>query len=180
MIFGTLAFSVALSLSTSTYSINYKILDSEANICVDYLMKGYPIKRKQIEERLNFVTNADLSNKEYAEPNRFKTLYRKIRDDRENTNERLLNFVNGCRIIYEESGNLATKIAIPFLIESAGKKYTSFLRQWKRKRDLEWQQENELRYSSHESAEALFKAFLNADKDIALPFNARLGNKETE
>lgn len=160
------ALMMACQITTEAYGVKGRILEEEASGISTSLWSGTPIPAKEIKESLRFIDESDMQDSKYTQNINFNSSYKnivtKIKD------KKLLNFAETCRKIYEDNeSDLATKIGVHLLLERVTDKYTKSLSKFEKIQKLRSHQEDEVS-NDDGLEESVFKAFINADKDITI------------
>ncbi len=120
------ALIMASQITTAVYSYNAKRLDSEAEECTTKIWAGLRLK-SQIKEHLHFLSDVELLPQKYTQESSFDDFYERVVVKVQDPKFR--QFVEDCKLIYDENDVTATKFAVFMLIEKVGEKYERSL--WK-------------------------------------------------
>ena len=79
-------------------------------------------------------------------------------------NQKFRQFVEDCKLVYDENGVTTTKFAVLMLIEKVGEKYEKSLRKAARAKAMS----NPTILVDQPDIDRILKAFLNADEDMTI------------
>ena len=117
----------------------------------------------QIKPHLHFLSDAEILPQKYANISGFDEFYEttveKVQDSK------FRQFLEDCKIFYNESSDTATKSSVLMLIEKVGEKYAKALMKAERAKAVSTQVTGG---ASHPDTDSILKAFFNADKGIAI------------
>ena len=158
-LFGALI--MASQVITAAYSYNAKRLDSEADECTTKIWAGIRLK-SQIKEHLHFLSDAEPLPQKYTQTSSFDDFYEiaivKIQD------QKFLQFVEDCKLVYDENDVTTTKFAVLMLFEKVGEKYEKSLRKAARAKAMS----NPTILVDQPDIDRILKTFLNADEDMTI------------
>ena len=152
---------MASQVTTAAYSYNAKRLDSEAEECTTKIWAGIRL-RSQIKEHLHFLSDTEFLPQKYIQTSSFDDFYGtaivKVQDPK------FRQFVEDCKLVYDENDVTTTKFAVLMLIEKVGEKYEKSLRKAARARAIS----NSTISADQPDIDSILKAFINADKDMTI------------
>jgi hypothetical protein len=156
------AFFMAVQLAVPAHSVNYKLLEQEADSCISKIWAGTRVPKTKIQDSLDFLYDSDNVDNRYSQTSNFMKFYEKITNQVKD--QKFLQFAEDCRGLQEESSNINTKIAVHLLLEKVSEKYSKELTKTEKLKAF-----NEKQKSREDlGKDNLFNIFLNADKTIVI------------
>lgn len=154
--------AVTYQLTTTTYGVNFKRLDLEADTYQHRILTKVPSDKTMIKKSLCFLTDEEKLNQEYTNSEKFITFYNEA--NKEISDKEFLNFSSSCKEIFEES-NDRYKVSAYMLLERVKNKILTQMMSLKKLEDITKQYEYDTKTNTSDTNEIL-NYFSNIDKNI--------------
>ncbi|MBY0501690.1 MAG: hypothetical protein K2P93_06795 [Alphaproteobacteria bacterium] len=147
-------------ITSSSYAINFKRLEMEADTYHHRILSGVASDEKMIRKSLCFLSDKDAYDEKYKQPATFNQFY-------ENTMDRVKHhsfslFSQTCKKMFEEEENEKNKAAIYLLLEKVSEKSLAHVNTLQRLQEFKRHHDD----GNEKDISGSFDYFLNIDKEI--------------
>lgn len=156
------ALIMASYLTTAAHSYNPKRLEQEAEECTTKVWAGLRIQGSQLKDHLHFLSDKDQLPQKYTQFRSFNDFYENLKTKL--SDSRFCQFMEDCKIVYEESEPTATKVAVLMLVESVAKKFEDSLKKVEKAKAVSSQTTS----VGYPDTGSVMEAFFNADRDMRI------------